>query len=437
MRVTIIGAGYVGLVTAACLARLGHTVRCMDVDEKRVAGLQSGVMPIHEPGLEEMVAAEMGTGRLSFHSEPSASHGTDLAIVAVGTLDRREEWTASTVREAIRQLAADPDAPRVIIVRSTLLPGIAVTLAEWVGTIDPTIELGVNPEFTREGSAVADFLKPDRIVLGTTRDLHGSLAIAALREMYAGIDAPIVETDATSAEAIKVGSNVFLGLKIGYANELARLCAATGADVLQVVDGIGLDRRIGRAFMTPGPGFGGSCIPSQARALPLMAGRHDVRTPIMDAIDVSNQAQTEWVVDQLATALGGTVGGRRVALLGLAFKAGTDDLRESPSMRIAASLAGRGAELVVHDPAAGDEAVGDLAASGIAVRGAPDASTACLNVDAVVVGTEWPEYGLLDWAAIARLMRGDLVFDVRSVVDATATARAGLRLIALGRRADP
>lgn len=437
MRVAVIGAGYVGLVTAACLARLGHTVHCIDIDEQRVLELQAGIMPIHEPGLDEMVVDEMAAGRLSFHADPSATHGCELVIVAVGTLDEREEWTADVVREALGQLAADPLAPRTIVVRSTLLPGTAVALAEGVAAIDPDVEVGVNPEFTREGSAVIDFLQPDRIVIGSTRPLGGSRATFALREIYQGIAAPIVETDATSAETIKVGSNVFLGLKIGYANELARLCAATGADVMQVVDGIGLDTRIGRAFMTPGPGFGGSCIPSQARALPRMAGARAVSTPIMDAIDLSNQEQTEWIAELIESALGSALRGRRVALLGLAFKAGTDDLRESPAMRIGASLAGRGADLVVHDPAVGDEGARQLVAAGFKVRSAPDAASACVAAHAVVVGTEWPEYRELDWSAIAGTMRGDLVVDTRSVVDTRAASRAGLRPILPGRTVEP
>nr|MBA2275829.1 UDP-glucose/GDP-mannose dehydrogenase family protein [Chloroflexota bacterium] len=382
MRVAVIGAGYVGLVTAACLARLGHTVHCIDNDQQRVRELQAGIMPIHEPDLEEMVRAEMAGGRLSFHSQLAASHGTDLAIVAVGTLDDGGEWTNDTVREAIRQLAHDRDAPRVMVVRSTLLPGTAVALAEWVRSIDPDVEIGVNPEFTREGSAVADFLSPDRIVIGTTRDRGGSVALPLLRSMYQGLDAAIVETDATSAEVIKVGSNVFLGLKIGYANELARLCAATGADVMQVVDGIGLDRRIGRAFMTPGPGFGGSCLPSQARALPRVAAGKDVRAPIMDAIDASNREQTEWVAEMVASSLGSALRGSRVALLGLAFKAGTDDLRESPAMRIAMSLAGRGAGVVVHDPAVGESGARELASAGFPVGSADDAPSACRDAQA-------------------------------------------------------
>ena len=448
MQVSVLGAGYVGLVTAACLAHLDNEVRVLDVDVARVARLRLGQLPIREPGLDELVAEGLHDGRLSFHSDPAASHGTRLAIVAVGTLDQDGEWTAATVRAAVEALVRDVEAPRSIVIRSTLLPGTAVDIARAARAVDPAVEIAFNPEFTREASAVADFLEPDRVVLGVgdgvpsndlpaaQRDAQGAL-IAELRSLYAPLEAPIVVTDLTSAETIKLASNVFLAAKITFANELARLCAATGADVGAVVDGMGLDKRIGRSFLSPGPGFGGSCFPSQARALPELAARHGVETQLMRAVAPSNEHQADWLLDRLEVAAGKTLSGCRVALLGLTFKAGTDDLRESPALRIAERLVARGATVVVFDPVATVEGAAQLAAAGTAVQTSPSAESACDQADAVIVATEWPEFRHLDWTSIGRSMRGRWVADARHVLDVDAATTAGLGVVVLGVAVQP
>ena len=448
MQVSVLGAGYVGLVTAACLAHLGNEVRVLDVDADRVARLWLGQLPIREPGLDALVAEGLAGGRLSFHADPAASHGTRLVIVAVGTLDRDGEWTAGIVRSAVEALAADPLAPRAIVIRSTLLPGTSVDIATAAHAIDPDVEVAFNPEFTREASAVADFLEPDRVVFGvgdpaeagappvTAVNARAAL-IADLRALYAPLEAPIVVTDLTSAETIKLASNVFLAAKITFANELARLCAATGADVAAVVDGMGLDKRIGRSFLSPGPGFGGSCFPSQARALPELAARHGVETQLMRAVAPSNEHQADWLLDRLEVAAGQALGGLRVAVLGLTFKAGTDDLRESPALRLAQRLVARGASVAAYDPVATTEGVAQLAAAGTVVRASPTAEAACIDADMVVVATEWPEFRQLDWTRIARSMRGQWVADARHVVDAGAATAAGLGLVVLGVPAQP
>jgi UDPglucose 6-dehydrogenase len=253
-----------------------------------------------------------------------------------------------------------------------------------------------------------------------------------LRRLYAPLEAPIVVTDLTSAETIKIASNVFLSAKITFANELARLCAATGADVASVVDGMGLDTRIGRAFLSPGPGFGGSCFPSQARALPDLAARHGVDTPLFRAITPSNEGQADWLIDRLEGAAGRTVDGRRIGLLGLTFKAGTDDLRESPALRVAARLVARGATVRAFDPIATDAGIAQLRAAGVTVEPATSAEEACAGSDAVVAATEWPAFRRLDWAAIADTMPGRLIVDGRSVIDGTAAAAAGYRVVVMG-----
>jgi UDPglucose 6-dehydrogenase len=433
MQISVVGAGYVGLVTAACFARLGNDVRVLEIDPARVERLRRGELPIHEPGLDELVADGLASRRLSFDTDPASLHGTRLAIVAVGTLDRDGEWTDRTVRATVDGIARDPKAPRAIVIRSTLLPGSAVAIRETALAIHPGLEIAFNPEFTRESTAVNDFLMPDRVVIGVS-DPHraDSAMVDDLRRLYAPLEAPIVVTDLTSAEMIKVASNVFLASKITFANELARLCAAAGADVAAVVDGMGLDKRIGRSFLSPGPGFGGSCFPSQARALPGVARRLGVKTRLIDSIDPSNEDQADWLIDRLELVAGRSIKGWRIGLLGLTFKAGTDDLRESPAIRLARRLVARGASVAAFDPAAGVRAVAELAADGFVIEGCASAQDACADADAVVVATEWPEFRQLDWGTIAPRMQGRLVADARHVVDIVEAGRAGLQVLVLG-----
>jgi UDPglucose 6-dehydrogenase len=398
---------------------------------------------------------------VSFADDHAAIRGAELAIVCVGTLDPDEEWDDATVRAAVRDLASDPELPRAIVIRSTLLPGTAVDIARQVRTVDASVRIAHNPEFTREAVAVSDFLSPDRIVIGV--DGHddgaaGSALAEALRRVYAPLQAAVLVTDLTSAETIKVASNVFLAAKITFANEISRLAAATGADAQAVVDGMGMDRRIGRGFLSPGPGFGGSCFPSQARALPRLAHGYGVQNPLMDAIWPSNVRQADWLIEGLERAAGRPVAGMRVALLGLTFKAGTDDLRESPAIRLGRGLLARGARVAAFDPVALERGIALLragaaeaapgSAAGSAARSAaagtlePAASTmlepatsaadAVRRADAVIVATEWPEFETLDWSSLAPSMSGDLVVDGRRIVDVRAASAAGLRVVALG-----
>jgi UDPglucose 6-dehydrogenase len=437
MHIAIVGAGYVGLVTAACFAHIGHQVVCLDVDVARIERLRGGDLPVHEPGLAELVAEGLANGRLQFEAEAATTRDSDLIIVCVGTLDAAEEWNSDTVRAVVRDIAADPSLSRNIVIRSTLLPGTAVPIAAELRDIDPSVRLAHNPEFTREAAAVKDFLGPDRVVIGV--DGHddgaaGSALAEALREVYAPLEAPTVITDLTSAETIKVASNVFLAAKITFANEISRLTAATGADAAAVVDGMGLDKRIGRNFLSPGPGFGGSCFPSQARALPQLAARFGVRTPLMAAIWPSNVSQADWLLDGLEQAAGRPIAGMRVALLGLTFKAGTDDLRESPAIRMGGALLARGATVAAFDPLSLETGTAMLARDleDAALEAAPSAEAACAGADAVVIATEWPQFGSLDWATIAPTMTGDVIIDGRRIVDAAAASAAGLRVVALG-----
>jgi UDPglucose 6-dehydrogenase len=441
MQLAIVGAGYVGLVTAACLAHLGHEIVCLDIDEARVERLRLGDLPVHEPGLDELVAEGLENGRLRFVTDQAALESSELAIICVGTLDAQDEWSGHIVQAAVEQIAADARLPRGIVIRSTMMPGTAAGIAREARSVDADVRIAHNPEFTREAVAVSDFLNPDRVVIGVDGHLDGAAGTAladALKRVYAPLDAPVVVTDLTSAETIKLASNVFLATKITFANELARLAAATGADASAVVDGMGMDKRIARSFLSPGPGFGGSCFPSQARALPDLAHSYGVQTPLMDAVWPSNVAQVDWLLDGLERAAGRSIAGMRVALLGLTFKAGTDDLRESPSLRLGQALLDRGAAVVAFDPMALDagsarlsEYAANLEPTGV-VEAAESAANACADADAVVVATEWPEFNLLDWPSIAARMRGLVVIDGRRIVDAVAAEAAGLRVVTLG-----
>jgi UDPglucose 6-dehydrogenase len=425
----VIGAGYVGLVTAACLARLGHAVCCIDQDRDRIEALRSARVPIFEPGLDEIVAEGLSSGQLCFESDLSAAHDSSIAMIAVGTLDAAGEWSARHVERAVLETTQDASLPRTIVIRSTLAPGTGVALERRARELDERVAIVVNPEFTRQGSAVRDFLSPDRIVVGATEP-DSAQARAAL-EIYRPLDAPVIVTDVTSAEMIKFGSNVFLALKIGYANELSRLSAALGADISAVTRGVGMDPRIGPAFLSPGPGFGGSCLPSQSRAMPEVARRSVVSTSIVDAIAQSNRSQAEWMVDCLSASLGGYAG-RHVAVLGATFKAGTDDLRESPAIAMARTIGRRGATLTVHDPLAGAAAAALLTGEGLAADAATSALDAARDADALVVATEWPEYSAIDWLAFAAVMRGRWVLDARGIVDADRAHGAGLSVSVLG-----
>jgi len=432
LDLAILGAGYVGLVTAACLATLGFSVRCIDRDTKRIDGLQKGLLPFFEPGLEDAVHGGAASGRLRFSSELSFSHGADAVFLCIGTLDERGNWSARDVERALADVVADNDAPRTIVVLSTLMPTELARMARIAAEVDPSVELAINPEFTRQGNAVGDFLRPDRVVVGLTKPEAESRALPLLQRVYLNVRAPILVTDAASAELIKTGANVFLGLKAGFANELARLAAATGADVAMVVDGIGLDTRIGRAYLTPGPGIGGSCLPSQTRSLPDVSAEQGVDTPIIDSVAKTNALQAEWIVGHVEREVG-DLHGKRVAVMGLAFKAGTDDIRESPALAVSRVLAGRGAQLLGHDPLAGKAAQAVLAREGLELRLGEDASRAVAGADAMVVATEWPEYANLDWVALAQAMDGRAVVDARHVVDEVAATAAGFKVVVLGR----
>ena len=431
MRLFLVGAGHVGLVTAVGLAKLGHEVVVSDIDTGRIERLQAGEPPIYEPGLREALI-ELGA-RVRFTTDPLPPSGVAYSFVVVNTpTDASGPLSTVNVRAAVARLLDATDASHTIVVRSTLPLHGPAALAELRGGRSDQAALVTNPEFMREGSALRDFEQPGRLVTGWV-EARDEPAARAVIDLYAGIAAERLVADAVSVALIKLASNVFLAMKVGYANELARLSEAAGADVRAVADGVGLDVRIGRAFLDAGPGFGGSCLPEQAIALAAEAARSAVDAPLIDAVGQSNHTHQVAIVQRVQRLLGGSLRDSRIAVFGLAFKANTDDVRESPALAIIRLLRAAGASVISTDPRAIARA--RLAEPTLDV--APDPASAASGADAILIATEWPEYRSLAWAPIAAAMRGDLVFDTRTVVDAPAVAAAGLRLATLGRPDEP
>jgi len=430
MRLFLVGAGHVGLVTAVGLAKLGHEIVVSDIDAARIEQLQAGEPPMFEPGLREALI-ELGR-RVTFTTDPLPPAGVTCSFVVVNTpTDAAGPLSIRNVRAAVAGLLSATDASHTIVVRSTLPLGGPAALAELRGGRTDQAALVTNPEFMREGSALRDFEQPGRLVTGWVEPRDEPAARAVI-DLYAGIEAERLVADAGSVALIKLGSNVFLAMKVAYANELARLSEAVGADVRAVADGIGLDPRIGRAFLDAGPGFGGSCLPEQATALAVESDRAAVDAPLIAAVEQSNERHQAAIVERLSRLLGGSVRGRRVAVLGLAFKANTDDVRQSPALAIVRLLRDAGASVVGTDP----RALRRARVADPALETAVDPEAAAAEADAVIIATEWPEYRSLAWRSVAAAMRGDLVFDTRSVADPSAVADAGLRLVALGRPDD-
>ncbi len=424
-RIAVVGAGYVGLTTGACLASLGHRVVCADINEDKVAALQGGEVSILEPGLAELVAEGLAAGRLEFVvGARNAVPDAEVVFLCVptpmgagGAADLAAvESVAAEVSELLRPAC-------VVVNKSTVPVGTAARTAELLGR--PDVAVVSNPEFLREGSAVADFLNPDRIVVGCDAQ-DAAERVAAL---YARLGAPTVLTDAASAEMVKYAANCFLAMKLSYVNAVAELCERLGADVLDVTEGIGYDRRIGQAFLSPGPGWGGSCLPKDTHALLQVAAAVDFDFGLLRASLDTNTRQRARMVDKVRDAVGGSLSGVRVGLLGLTFKAGTDDLRDSPALAVAALLRAEGAELVGYDPgvwAAVPGMTDDVEVTDDPVKVASGAA-------AIVVLTEWPEFRVLDWGRLAEVVEHRVVIDTRNLLDADVLRRVGFEVRGVGR----
>ncbi|MGH4018368.1 MAG: UDP-glucose dehydrogenase family protein [Pseudonocardiaceae bacterium] len=431
-RIAVIGTGYVGLTTGACLASLGHRVVCADVDATKVARLARGEVSIFEPGLSELVAEGLAAGRLRFVVGAGAAvvgdgggGGAEVVFLCVPTpMGAGGAADLTVVESVVAEVAGLLPAGCVVVNKSTVPVGTAARTAALLGRDD--VAVVSNPEFLREGSAVEDFLNPDRIVVGCDAQ-DAAERVAAL---YARLGAPTVLTDAASAEMVKYAANCFLAMKLSYVNAVAELCERLGADVLDVCEGIGYDRRIGQAFLAPGPGWGGSCLPKDTHALLQVAAAADFDFGLLAASLDTNTRQQVRMVDKVREAVGGSLAGVRIGLLGLTFKAGTDDLRDSPALAVAALLAAQGAELVGYDPGIR----GPVPGMSDDLEVADDAVKAATGAAALVVLTEWPEFRVLDWGHLAEVVAGRIVIDTRNLLDSDVLRRVGFEVRGVGRR---
>ncbi len=421
MEIAIIGAGYVGLVTGAGLASLGHRVRIGERDQGRVSLLQGGEVPIFESGLPELVTRTVADGLLSFHgSNTEAVGGARLVFLALPTPEG-EDGRADLrfVHGVIDELANEVEEGTVFVVKSTVPPGTVAALRKRLADLGSPAHIVSHPEFLREGKAVDDFLDPDRIVVGAW-DEADALIVTGL---YDSLEPKVVITDPTSAEMIKYASNAYLAARITFVNTLSNVCEAVGADIVDVVQGLGMDHRIGPHFLQPGPGYGGSCFPKDTSALIAVAEDAGYDFELLRAVIEADEEQRRRVADKVRQAAGGGLRGRRIGMWGVAFKAGTDDVRESPAVRIAALLEADGAEVVAYDPEA----------SSSLVTMAEDAVSAVKGADVLLIATEWPEFATVDLTAVSQAMRGHRIVDARNLLDPTAVRAAGLDYWGLGR----
>ena len=434
MRVSVVGIGYVGLVVSGCLAAWGHRVTGIEADGDRLAALRSGELPFHEPGLDELVRAGSHEGRLDFGADPRLLSASDVVFVTVGTHDASGGWQTDTLTRALERIVPLVRDDATLAIRSTIPPALVREIDALISRIRagaglPGISVVLNPEFTREGSAVGDFFRPDRVVIGVVRD-PGEHGVATLRALYQAVDAPIVVTSAVDAAMIKLASNLFLATKISFVNELAGWCEALGASIDEVVAGMAFDPRIGGSFMRPGVGFGGSCLPHQVRMAVRDAAAVDVAMPQLAATDETNRRQRHRFVTLLASHLG-DLAGQRIGLLGLAFKPGTDDLREAPALSIAELLLDEGAIVVAYDPMERARRTAQALVPRLRVRGRID--EVFDNADAIGLVTEWPEFSAIDWSVLGERMRGALVVDGRNALNPDEIADAGLTYVGFGR----
>ncbi len=432
MRIGIIGTGYVGLVTGACFAEFGSFVTCLDKDEKKIRMLKKGEIPFYEPGIEELVRRNLKQGRLQFTTKIAKAVTSSLVIfIAVGT-PRRGDGSADLkyVEEVAAEIANAMDGYKVIVTKSTVPVGTGQKIRTIIsknlnGKID--FDIVSNPEFLREGSAIEDFMRPNRVVIGA----KSAQAVAIMKDLYKPlylIETPFVITDIETAEMIKYASNSFLATKISFINEMANLCERVGADVHMVAKGMGLDQRIGSKFLHPGPGYGGSCLPKDTNALLSIAKKHDVDMSIVGAVVRANEKQRKHMVRKIRDAMG-PLKGKTVAILGLSFKPNTDDVRDAPSLSIIQDLMEDRANVRAYDPVSMKEAAKQLTE----VTYCENPYDTVQGADAVVIMTEWNLFRNLDFDRIRKLMKGRYFFDLRNVYDPQKVRGKGFQYVGVGR----
>lgn len=433
MRVAMIGTGYVGLVSGACFADFGHSVTCVDKDASKIDRLNRGEIPIFEPGLDNLVAKNVREDRLSFTTDPAeAIAGADAVFIAVGTPSRRGDGHADLkyVYAAAEEIAGLMDGFTVVVNKSTVPVGTGDEVEAIIRRTNPKADFAVasNPEFLREGAAIKDFMIPDRIVVGT----ESARAREVMDELYRPLflnETPILHTTRRTSELIKYAANAFLAVKITFINEIADLCEKVGANVQEVSRGIGLDGRIGAKFLHAGPGYGGSCFPKDTLALTKTANDSGSPVRIVDTVIEVNSARKKAMADKVITAMGGDVSGRTIAVLGLAFKPNTDDMRDAPSLDIIPALHARGAKIRAHDPEAMDEArklmpeIDYCDTPWSAIEGA----------DAMVIITEWHQFRALDMKRVRETMSGNIVVDLRNIYEPADMLERGFEYTSVGR----
>jgi UDPglucose 6-dehydrogenase len=434
MNVCVVGSGYVGLVTGACLADFGMQVTCVDKDEGKIAALERAEIPIYEPGLQSLVRQNSDAGRLRFSTDlVPAIHAAQAIFIAVGTPSRADgSADLSFVRDVAQSIAEHMNGYKVIVTKSTVPIGTGRMIEDIVrGGNGSRYDFSVvsNPEFLREGSAIGDFLRPDRVVIGST-DARATDIMLDIYSPLRRAHVPFVLTTVESAELIKYASNAFLATKISFINEVARLCERVGADVETVAHGMGLDKRIGPKFLHPGPGFGGSCFPKDSRAIVQIASDHGMTFRIMEAVLEVNESTKLRMIDRILDAVGGDVSQTTIGILGLSFKPETDDMRESPAIEIVSGLLDRGASIRAFDPAAMEE----CRKLWPDVTYCKDAYDAADGADAIVIITEWNEFRVLELGRLAKVLESKLVIDLRNIYEPEKLAEAGFRYVSLGRQ---
>jgi UDPglucose 6-dehydrogenase len=433
MHVAMIGSGYVGLVSGACFADFGHVVTCVDKDAGKIAALQRGEMPIFEPGLAELVAANVEGHRLAFTTDlAEAVRRADAVFIAVGTPSRRGDGHADLtyVYGAAREIAAALDGYTVIVTKSTVPVGTGDEVERIVRETRPDAAFALvsNPEFLREGAAISDFKRPDRIVIGTEDKRAREVMTELYRPLFLN-EPPIVATSRRTAELIKYAGNAFLATKITFINEIADLCEKLGANVQEVARGIGLDNRIGAKFLHAGPGYGGSCFPKDTLALIKTAKDHGAPVRIVETVVSVNEERKRAMAHKVIAACGGKVRGKTIALLGLTFKPNTDDMREAPSLAIVSILQQAGAKVRAYDPEGMEQARSVLGE----VEYSADAYSCVENADALVIVTEWDAFRALDLARIKALLREPLIVDLRNIYRPEEMRRRGFTYVSVGR----
>jgi UDPglucose 6-dehydrogenase len=433
MRIAVIGTGYVGLVSGACIADFGHRVTCVDKDSAKIAALNAGEIPIHEPGLADVVDANVRQGRLAFVTALEDAVGdADAVFIAVGTPSRRGDGHAdlSYVYDAAREIAAALRGYTVVITKSTVPVGTGDEVERIIREERPDIDCAVvsNPEFLREGAAIHDFKHPDRIVVGTRDERAKSVLAEIYRPLFLN-QAPILWTSRRTAELIKYAANAFLATKITFINEIADLCERVDADVQEVARGIGLDNRIGPKFLHAGPGFGGSCFPKDVRALIKTAQDHDVPMRILEAVETVNDTRKRAMARRVSAAFAGVLRGKTIAVLGLTFKPNTDDMREAPSIPLITALQDMGARVRAYDPVGMEQAKQALSA----VTYCGDAYECVEEADAAVIVTEWDEFRALDLPRMRDLMACPVVVDLRNVYRSEEMRKHGFAYSCVGR----